>query len=76
MMISSGMLPLKDITLHNDGAKVSPRFAYAIGEDYSAGAWDAKATLVKGMPKKEKNGQMLSSVSELVNKLQTEAKVL
>ena len=28
------------------------------------------------MPKKEKNGQMLSSVSELINKLQTEAKVL
>lgn len=49
------VLPLKDITLHNDGAKVSPRFAYAIGEDYSAGAWDAKATLVKGMPKKEKS---------------------
>ena len=49
------VLPLKDITLHNDGAKVSPRFAYAIGEDYSAGAWDAKATLVKDMPKKEKS---------------------
>ena len=28
------------------------------------------------MPKKEKNGQILSSVSELLNKLQTEAKVL
>ena len=28
------------------------------------------------MPKKEKNGQMLSSVSELINKLQAEAKVL
>ncbi len=28
------------------------------------------------MPKKEKNGQILTTVSELVNKLQTEAKVL
>ena len=28
------------------------------------------------MPKKEKNGQILGSVSELINKLQTEAKVL
>ena len=28
------------------------------------------------MPKKEKNGQILGSVAELINKLQTEAKVL
>lgn len=48
------VLPIKDITLHNDEACVSPRFSFSIGEEYNSHAWDAKATIVKTKTEKRK----------------------
>ena len=59
-MMKAKRKPVETINVETLGVDIAPRLKPV---SYS-------------MPKKEKNGQMLSSVSELVNKLQTEAKVL